>query len=611
MQRTKWLLRIFVAAQVTTMLAPAFAKSALDDEQHFVLPVRWCAVKGSPAVDISPGVSGLSTDTILRARHGRATAYVWMPQAHISFRSALTVNLPKHVTYPVIEDPRPPAQDGSGGAGQKGDILDPRFDSEKTGEFNAVLAQCEQAWEQLEDRYGINFQGIMLVNIRHFVQPDGTPTHLLGLGSSMHTFPSGTDPCTVPSNLDEYHHLSSNDGWVVLVDNLFTVENDPHDSVLAHELGHVLYLGHGNGNDDPRGSPPQTNARFDSFCDKDEDMASLPETLMKPKRPTPNLLTTLQRASARAAAKVTTGSMMLQGGDSTDGYILSDEEVDEVGEVNDPSVDLRSLGILYDTIAGTTTLSYRLAGRLSPKPAGYRFLVFSDEDLNPNTGGSPSTLGFPTKFQGAEYVSQVELETKGRDTPSRITTTVWQYRPGGFVRLPPDNRTKAEVHTLVAGNQGRGIHDVVSVQFPNDLVDEPVPEEVRFQAFIERLGGEADWLPNDADRSRIIRLTPPVYHVCKPDSHSVDRGNPFTLKMSGFDPNKKVQVLFDEIPIAEGTTNSSGTLSIQIRTPDETEVGLHLLVVIDRGTANTAHCVVSVKKTKIPTNVREKRASSE
>ncbi len=599
MGRFTWILRALVVAQVVqlVMMVPLAApKSARDFDEHLSIPVRWCAVRGSPAVEKSPKATGLTTDTILRGRHGRATAYVWMPEARISFRSALSSDLPGHVGFPLIEDPRPPRDDGSGGPGMDGDILDPHLDRAKLGELNAVLAGCEQAWEHLEDQFGMNLQGIVLVNIRRFVKPDGTPSQLLGVGASMHTVPYGTDKCEVPSNLAAYDHLGSNNGWVVIADNLFTVGSDPNDSVLAHELGHVLFLGHGNGKDDPLGSPPRTNQRFDSFCDNHEDIAASPATLMWPKGPTPNRLTKLQRASARAAARVTEGGMHLQVGDQRDGYVLSDDEVDKIGEVGDPSVDLRSLGIIYDTVEGTTTLNYRLLGKLPQKPGTHRFLVFSDEDLNTSTGGQPATLGFPTLFEGAEYVSRVEVETQDAGRPPRVRATVWEFGPRGFVALPQSKRVTANVNTLVVGDQGQWVHDVVSVQFPHDLVDKPNPEKVRFQAIVERIGGEVDRLPEEPDRGRIVRLTPPTYRACRPNPYKVVNGGEFKIEATGFDPGKQAEVLLDEEKIGKGIVDSRGNLSLQLSAPSDSKDGLHLLVVTERGKATTAHCVLTVTR---------------
>ncbi len=595
---------VFVAFYAAMSLQAAAAESVTDLPEHISVPIRWCALRGSPAVEDPPRVMEATTDSVLRARHARATFFVWIPQAGISFRSALTTGLADHVTFPVIDDPLPPKEDGSGGAGLQGDILDPTFDHGKVHEVNAALASCERAWERLEHQSGTNFEGIIGINIRRFVKPDGTPSQLLGIGSSMHTVPHGTDKCAVPPDIADYAPLGSNDGWVIIVDDRFTLESDPLDSVLAHELGHVLFLGHGNGKDDPTGDPPRKNGRYDAFCDRQEDVHATPGTLMKPQRPVEDRLTELQRANARAAARVTVGGMIVRARDLQSGYIISDDEIDKVGDVRDPSVDMRALGINYNTVTGTTVLSYRMVGRL-PSKANHRFVLFADMDADPRTGGEPAAIGYQTRFRGAEYVAEVSVRAREGQAQLLVTPTVWQYRPDGFVMLPPDPRIKANVNPVVMANTGKAVHDVVSIQLPHALVS-PRPVQVRFQALAERIGGELDRLPEEPDRGLLILLTKPVFPVCRAIPHTVAPGSRFTIEAKGFDPSRKAQVLLDEEILARGSMDGQGKFTAQVRTPEETTDGLHLLVVTESGTAVAAHCTLTVKA-----DISEKNASAD
>ena len=88
----------------------------LDDSDPLFLPLRWCAVQGSPAVTNPAAVGEPDTDSVLWRRHERATDYIWFPGALISFRSAFTAGVVTSGSYPVIADPAP------GGPGQPGDI---------------------------------------------------------------------------------------------------------------------------------------------------------------------------------------------------------------------------------------------------------------------------------------------------------------------------------------------------------------------------------------------------------------------------------------------------------------------------------------------------------
>ena len=581
-------------AQVLITLSITAAEPASPHETHLSIPIRWCAIQGSPAAGTRARALGHPTDEILRLRHTRATNFVWMPQSGISFRSALTPGTRSHIGFPIIQDPHSPNPDGSGGPGSEGDILAPPFDHRKRKEINLAVGSCEKAWEQLEDQFETNFEGIIGINIRRFVKPDGSPAGLLGVGTSLHTVPYGTDKCVVPANPQDFQPLMSNDGWVVVVDNRFTLETDPFDSVLAHELGHVLFLGHGNGLDDPAGNPPSKNRRFDAFCDRRENVNAVPFTLMKPQNPVPSHLTDLQRTNARAAARVTVGGVSLQTGGSQRGFIISDDEVDQVGEVKDPSVDLRSLGILYNTVKGVTILTFRLVGRLPEFPF-HRFLIFADLDANPKTGGAPSTIGYPTDFQGAEVVAEVLVKRYVGEPKRRITNTVWFFRSGRFTKSPASSRIKAEVMPAVLGNSGKVAHDVLSLQIPHGLVV-PRPVKVRFQAMSERMGGELDRLPDKRDQGRLIRLTIPRYPMCQAIPAKISPGQTFNLRATGFMPKRTVNIFLDRQKIGSTVLNQSGNVIVQIPTTGDEQDGLHLLVVAEAKKALTAHCALRVKR---------------
>ena len=597
MPHAKTCIPFLIAAHVLAVFSAASAEPAQDLQEHLSIPIRWCAMQGSPAVENSSTVDGISTDEVLRSRHTRATVFVWMPRSGVSFRSALTNEMRNRSGFPIIKDPHPPSDEGFGGPGREGDILAPSFDKEDLSELDAAIGSCKKAWEALEDQYQTNFEGIIGINIRRFVKPDGSPSGLLGIGTSLHTVLAGTDKCEVPSTPTDYDPLMSNDGWVVVVDNTFTSQSDPYDSVLAHELGHVLFLGHGNGLDDPTGVPPRTNERFDTFCDRQENMNAGPSTLMKPKSPVSDHLTQLQQTSARAVAKVTVGGIILQTGELQDGYIISDDVSDTVGEVRDVSVDLRSLGIYYNTIKGVTIISYHLVGHLPPHPY-HRFLVFVDVDANPRTGGDLASLGYQTQFTGAEFVTEVLVKSQEGQTRPQITPSVWIYRSDSFVKLPPDPRIKADITTAVLGHTGEFAYDVVSLQLPQGFVT-PRPEKVRFQAVAERMGGELDRMPDKEEYGRIIRLTKPRYPLCRaiPDTSKPD--SPITIESRGFLPKRNAKIFFDHDLIGNGTLDDKGKLTVQVRTPPSAKEGRHLLVVVEENNAMTAHCALTITKAKV------------
>ena len=105
------------------------------------VPLAWCAVNGSQAVT-NPNIPNpeggvdTTTDAVLSRRHERVTNYVWINQAGISFRSAISNNSNAPGNYPIISDPDPNL--GSIGNVTKEDFL--------RREFKSVIDECNKAW---------------------------------------------------------------------------------------------------------------------------------------------------------------------------------------------------------------------------------------------------------------------------------------------------------------------------------------------------------------------------------------------------------------------------------------------------------------------------------
>jgi hypothetical protein len=79
------------------------ASCVVPPSEHLSIPLRWCAIIGSPAADHPIG----STDDVLLRRHEQTSDNIWIPGAEITFRSGILTSCTTH-SFPLINDPTPP-----------------------------------------------------------------------------------------------------------------------------------------------------------------------------------------------------------------------------------------------------------------------------------------------------------------------------------------------------------------------------------------------------------------------------------------------------------------------------------------------------------------------
>lgn len=223
----------------------------------YQVPVRLCVIEGSEvSAGRAPGqtIAGGSLFALLET----VNRQVWFPQAQIAFSSSIETGIP------VIADPTPP----NGGSCRRGDLDVGGF---ALGDAPAAAQACEAAWN---GKYP-GVQGVPVVFARNFCQSGqiegGAPPIPAGLmvaSQNPRTGQRGDDFCGLPRRMTPADVVSDQRRpFVVLKDPSRNARSMQH---LAHELGHNLYLGHGNGLDDNRdgvAAGRRGPKRYDEYCD--------------------------------------------------------------------------------------------------------------------------------------------------------------------------------------------------------------------------------------------------------------------------------------------------------------------------------------------------------
>ena len=275
------------------------ASSSLDDPNNYI-------VNGTQSVDdfVYTAVEDLN-------------AKVWRDGANITF-SPQSHALPNG-RIPIIDDPFPPGSDQTkNGPGRFGDISRPNnLDPQPGTEAYTAYQACQKAWADAPQ-----VGGRFVIVARDIVGPLGVPTNDLGFGPS-HAETlfrnNGNDFCVFPRHLLQQDLI---DKYVIIVDPVqMNAKSGVFYHVLAHELGHTLLLGHGDGLDNDQNGllPPAAGPRkFDVDCDGPEfvkfDSADTAKThsIMDVAGAVSNTITPLQKELVRDAAVLVPGAIVNQ-----------------------------------------------------------------------------------------------------------------------------------------------------------------------------------------------------------------------------------------------------------------------------------------------------------
>jgi hypothetical protein len=543
-------------------------------DQGIHIPLRWCAMRGTTAEN-NPGFFGEpDTDSVLWRRHERASDRIWIKYANITFRSAFTATVMASTNFPLIDDPIPPA---AGGPGLIADILDPDIDA--TEYFLAVFS-CRTAWNGLGAP-----PGPIAVNIGRYVDSSGNPTSKWGYGDFTNVSPASANLCATPSGA-----AVATDGSIAVVDFSITGSADLDARLVAHELGHVLNLHHGNGLDD------DSDVVYDEMCDPSET-SNTPPSLMHPVVPSgSDKITPRQRGTSRDIALVYTGNQIDPPAALVNGETISDERTDFLRDVGADSVDMTHVVMAVNTNRELVTFTHSLFGLVNPDETN-EYLAFADLDANPLSGGSPEALGFPTKFEGAELVTRVVVEPGRRASP-----TVWRFENGKFVDVT-DKNVQAQIVSPTGDEAPKPFFDVVTIEMSLGITGR-IGSKVRIQAIARQLikEGDLDVLPGAAgewpsDASVDLSMIPPDFAACGLTPAQVNPGDTVTLEATGFRrPNQAVHIVLGDQLIANADLDDAGNLKTDIVIPADAVQGPRLITVGIDKTALTADCTLQVGK---------------
>ncbi|TAK33575.1 MAG: hypothetical protein EPO21_12570 [Chloroflexota bacterium] len=527
---------------------------------------------------------------------------VWLKQARIVFRAAISAGVP------ILKDPR---TESSGRRTPPGEVEVPALGGVRPEtEPGIIKTACEEAWQRIDP-----FQkGLPVVFVRRFPNSGGILGFVPGpdfeLIQNRANLPAGmsTRLCQQPRELRQGDVTQV--GWTMLLEPAAPIPTNTFAQTvetLAHELGHTLLLGHGNGLDDDRNGllPPQPGPRrFDENCDtrgRTSDTTPLEDLLtpfvscettgsvMSVARPCLNLRP-LQIEQARAAAKLVPGAVFEASRDPAGAFVADLDDASITGIP--PDVLLASVEIAKTVELAVTEISQTIVGAL-PRTAHNRYTTLVDLDNNGATGCNPAVLGLPTAFTGAELVTSVLLDALPGQSP-RLSPTVWRCQSGTLVPLSASAISARANDTELTDTVGR-LLGRIRVQIPSLLVG-PHSDTVRVQAFAEQLGtgGKMSRLPVAPDTGGLIILSAPALPVCSVRAPVVNPGSITRVQATNLPAGQQVDVAIGGEAVGTGEVSASGIVDVELPVPSTSPLGLRPVTVQVRDTLFSAPCEVEV-----------------
>lgn len=567
-----------------------------------LVPVRWCAVEGSPQAEGHKAGEFARGDNLFALL--RSMNAIWLRGALIKF-------IPAYGNIPVIAEPinNPVYQhtDPDPTKVQLGDLETPSGIGSGGGHEPLARMECENAWAAPELK---NQKGTIAVNYRATtlggtLRPDILGQSFVPDANLLISGMRSNDLCFHPRNLTlpditpcQVVFVEDQGIYPALVDKITNKNEDPAVQ-LAHELGHSLLLGHGLGVDpDNEGLLPPTPGprRFDCYCDPEgpvggdqnpTDQTGLSGCSIVQEGASCGGITPLQAEQVREIALLVPGAVFATAADP------SGELIAALPGANPKPADVQIVrGQISENPSNQiTALQVALSGAI-PLAVTNEYVFFVDRDDDATTGCDPSSLGFPTGFQGAELVVRLFVGLAGEF--QTVVPTVWTCQNGSLVQVnDPNIRASSFTQNTFDGFPVAGYASIVMP----DAVAGPLGTQVRIQVLARQLGdgGQLDRLPEAVDGGGVISLAaPPPLPQCVVSPQIVKTMDTTTLTVSGLIPNRTAEVYLGNNLMGTGPIDGSGNAQLSVVIPGNLPQGVLSVSVKVQGAAVSAESALVV-----------------
>jgi hypothetical protein len=399
--------------------------------------------------------------------------------------------------------------------------------------------------------------------------------------------------------------------------------------LVGHEFGHAFTLLHGDGidddmdgalddGDDPRAFPaagPGTlcdSNNVMSYCWLDNGTSGNPNLeFIGVDPPTNGNFTPAQSDKIRNFVLANVSDRIV---DPITAPLVAGR-VDNLGELDErfAHLDVADFSVRIDSTR--QTVAFSLTTR-RPFPKNWnrvsQIYYIIDIDNDEETGGKPASIGdgsIPTDFVGAEYVGIVRLN--GLEVES-ATLLEYVATDDAFIPVISDairaRRTTLEaIPDFPMGRKAPDpdgpaigpvsnipIREMITLSVPNALVAIPTAANFRIEYLTHDVGSGT----SDRARTPGMNFDLPVFPNCRAEPPSVPQGGSTVVTSTGLLPSHDVHMLLGETELANGTTDTNGSVTMTLPIPADARTGLRLVTV--GGLAVSADCLVTVEGRRKP-----------